>query len=300
MDETFQVVVMGCSGGPREGNLSGYLLSTIQQPEWIAFDGGTLLSGIDKAISKKSLEGVTAAEMLRDHIKAFLISHAHLDHIAALVINSQIDTPKPILGIDPTIDNLRDHIFNGRIWPNYGNEGVEPQLNKYQYVRLPLHEPISIPHTSMSVETFLLSHPRGYPSTAFLFEREGDYLLCFGDTSSDSLEIEKHLARIWKRIAPLIQEGKLKGMLLECSYSHKEAEQAIFGHLDTKLMMLELHHLADLGQISLEGFKVVVTHRKESLKAGEDSKQAIAEELTEFNDLGIDFIFPEQGDRILF
>lgn len=307
MGNAFQIVVMGCTGGPREGNLSGYLLSPIRKEEWIAFDAGTLLTGIDEAVSQNSLSTVSFSdseltppgEMLLKRLKAFLISHAHLDHIAGLVLNSQIDTSKYILGIDSTIDNFRDHIFNGRIWPNYGNEGVEPVLNKYHYVRLPLHKPVSIPDTSMHVEAFLLSHPRGYPSTAFLIEFEGDYMLYFGDTSSDSLEIEKHLARIWKRITPLIQDKKFKGMLLECSYSHQEAEQAIFGHLDTKLMMLELHHLADLCQTSLEGLKVVVTHRKESIKKGEDPKKTVARELTELNDLGIDFIFPEQGCRIL-
>ncbi|MCC5832351.1 MAG: 3',5'-cyclic-nucleotide phosphodiesterase [Chlamydiales bacterium] len=308
MDNAFQVVVLGCTGGPREGNLSCYLLSSLKkESQWIAFDAGTLLAGIDAAVLKKSFETVPfsdseltpSGEVLRNHLKAYLISHTHLDHIAALVLNSQIDTSKYILGIDPTIDNLRDHIFNGRVWPNYGDEGHEPILSKYHYVRLPLHQPVPIPDTSMHVEAYLLSHPRGYPSTAFLIESEGDYMLYFGDTSSDSLEVEKHLARIWKRIAPLICEGKFKGMLLECSYSHKEADQVIFGHLDTKLMMLELHRLADLAQTSLEGLNVVVTHRKENIKKGEDLKETIARELTELNDLGVNFIFPEQGNRIL-
>jgi 3',5'-cyclic-nucleotide phosphodiesterase len=307
MDKAFQLIVLGCTGGPREGNLSAYLLSPIKKAEWICFDAGTLLAGIDAAVLKKSLEVVPfskpelipSGEMLLNHLKAFLISHAHLDHIAALVLNSQIDTSKYILGIDPTIDNVRDHIFNGRIWPNYGDEGHDPVLGKYHYVRLPLHKRFPIPDTSMHVEAYLLSHPRGYPSTAFLVEFEGDYMLYFGDTSSDSMEMEKHLARIWKRIAPLIREKRFKGMLLECSYSHKEADQTIFGHLDTKLMMLELHHLADLAQTSLEGLNVVVTHRKESIKKGEDPKITIARELTELNDLGVNFIFPEQGCRIL-
>lgn len=307
MSDVFQIVVMGCTGGPREGNLSGYLLSPLKQNEWIALDAGTLLEGIDKALEKKNLDSrlftdakwIPSGEMLIKHLRAYLLSHAHLDHITGLIINSQIDTPKSILGIDPTIDNLRDHIFNGRIWPNYGDEGYEPILKKYHYVRLPLHESQSIPNTSMQVEAFLLSHPRGYPSTAFLIEYEGDYLLYFGDTSPDSLEVEKHLARIWKRITPLIQEKRLKGLFLECSYSHKEVGQVIFGHLDTSLMMQELHRLADLTKSSLEGLSVIVTHRKENLYKGEDSKEEIEKELTELNDLKLHFIFPKQGDRII-
>ena len=202
MGDIFQVVVLGCTGGPKENNLSSYLMSPIASQEWIAFDAGSLLGGIDRALEKKSLLGVPftdpelnpAAEMLVKHLRAFLISHAHLDHVAGLVLNSQIDDSKYILGIDPTIDNIRDYLFNGRIWPNYADEGAEPMLRRYMYQRLPLHVPQAIPLTSMKVEAFLLSHPRGYPSTAFLVEYQGHYLLYFGDTSSDVLESEKHLA----------------------------------------------------------------------------------------------------------
>lgn len=239
-----------------------------------------------------------AGELFLKQIRAYLISHAHLDHIAGLVLNSQVDEQKYILGIDSTIDNLRDHVFNGKIWPNYGSEGLEPILNRYQYMRLPLHQKIQIPNTSMHVEAFLLSHPRGYPSSAFLLEHQGEYLLYFGDTSSDYLELEKHLKRVWERVAPLLQQNKLRGMMLECSFSQNEADQAIFGHLDTKLMLKELASLSQVAGVSLEGLTVIVTHRKESIKAGRDPKEVIKEELSSLNQLGINFIFPTQGDHI--
>ncbi len=306
MDKTFQIVVMGCTGGPYECNLSGYLLSPIKEEEWIVLDAGTLLTGIDAAFAKNSLSPEhfpdpklqPSAEMLVHQVKAYLISHAHLDHITGLVLNSQIDTTKSIYGIDPTIDNFRDHIFNGTIWPNYGDEGFEPILKKYHYVRLPLHREVAIEETSMHVEAYLLNHPGGYPSTAFLIEYQGDYILYFGDTASDSLEREKHLERVWRRIAPLINEERFKGMMLECSYSHKDGA-ALFGHLDTKLMMKELHRLSEIAKNSLEGLNVIVTHRKQSVNIGEDTLAQIEEELRAFNDLGVHFIFPNQGDKII-
>lgn len=308
MTDAFKMVVLGCSGGPRESNASGYLLSAVDKSEWIAFDAGTLLSGIDIAIKKNSFEDVSftdsslqpSGELFLKHIKAYLISHAHLDHISGLIINSQVDVFKPILGIHPTIDNLRDYIFNNRIWPNYGDEGIEPILKRYHYVRLPLHQPIPIPNTDMTVESYLLSHPHGYPSTAFLICRQDQYLLYFGDTSSDSMETEKHIARIWKRCAPLIREKKLRGILLECSYSHHQADQTEFGHLDSHLMMKEFHHLSKIAAASLEGLKVVITHSKDTLYKGKDNRKWIEEELSQLNDLGLDLIFPNQGDRILF
>ncbi|MEZ5315175.1 MAG: 3',5'-cyclic-nucleotide phosphodiesterase [Chlamydiales bacterium] len=307
MSEVFQVIVMGCTGGPFEGNLSGYLLSPIDKTEWIALDAGTLLSGIHIAILKNHLDltlfsnsALTpAGEMLLEHIKAFLISHAHLDHIAGLILNSQIDTSKYILGTDSTIDHLRDHIFNGEIWPNYGSEGSQPILGKYQYVRLPLFKTLPIPNTTMQVESYLLNHPGGYPSTAFLIEYQGNYLLYVGDTSSDALEGEKHLTFLWKRIAPLIERGQFKGMFLESSYSQNAANKVLFGHLNPKLTLLELHRLASFVDTSLEELKIIITHCKESIRQGEETQKIIKKELTDLNDLGVQFIFPEQGDRIL-
>ncbi len=303
--EAFQIIVMGCCGGPRETNISGYLLSPLEENQWIALDAGSLLSGIEAAIEKGNLNHlpfssekyIPAGEMLIDQIRAYLISHAHIDHIAGMVLNSQNDSSKVILGIDPTIDNLRDHVFNGRVWPNYGNEGVEPRIGRYNYVRLPFHDSVAIPKTSMTVEAYLLSHPHGYPSTAFLVEYKKKYILYFGDTSPDSLEVEKHLARIWRRIAPLIQERTLHGILLECSYPHADADQTIYGHLDTRLMLREFHHLSSIANAPLTGLNVIVTHRKESLKKGFNALQRIEQELTRDNNLGINFLFPTQGAR---
>ncbi|NGX60798.1 MAG: hypothetical protein K940chlam9_00268 [Chlamydiae bacterium] len=304
---TFEVIVLGCNGGPKETNLSGYLLGPLGTDEYLAFDAGSLLEGIEIAIKKGSLPNQShnspltqAGEILHNKIRAYLISHAHLDHILGLVVNSQIDSSKALMGLPPTIDNIRDFIFNGRIWPNYGSEGREPILHLYTYHRLELHKPTPVPNTGMQVEAFLLSHPHGYPSTAFLVESKGDYVLYFGDTSSDLMENEKHLARVWKRIAPLIQEKRLKGIFLECSYPHADEEQAQFGHLDTKLMMKEMHHLAEIAATSLQDLPIIVTHRKQHLFSHEDAVTRIAQELTDRNnDLGLKLIFPTQGARLL-
>jgi len=305
MKEVFKIVFLGCSGGPKETNLSGYFLFSLESQEAIVLDAGSLMGGIEMGVQKQNFKEIPhhqnksfAITILQDFIKAYLISHAHLDHIVGLVINSQSDLPKPILGIDPTIDNLRDHIFNGKIWPNYGTEGHEP-LRQYQYIRLPLSKKTSIPNTnSFSVEAYLLSHPRNYPSSAFLIEENDEYLLYFGDTSADSMEPEKRLSKIWKRITPLLKEKKLRALMLECSFCEEDSKHTVFGHLDTKLMMQEMHHLAEISGLSLKGLKVIVTHRKENGLGRLDSKETIAKELHKENTLGIDFIFPKQGEAI--
>lgn len=48
---------------------------------------------------------------------SFLISHAHLDHIAGMVLGSaSLPGKRKVLGLKPTLENLSD-VFNGKIWP---------------------------------------------------------------------------------------------------------------------------------------------------------------------------------------
>jgi 3',5'-cyclic-nucleotide phosphodiesterase len=85
-----------------------------------------------------------------------------------LILNSQDDTAKKIIGLGCTIDALRDHLLNGRIWPNFGTEGAGHQLRQYQYQRVVPGQEYRVCGTSLSVEPFVLSHAAHCPSTAFL------------------------------------------------------------------------------------------------------------------------------------
>ena len=300
----FHIVVLGCTGGPFENNLSSYLLSTDDFIDFIALDAGSLLGGIEAALAKGVFadfpfidsNSQKAKELLAKHIKSYLISHAHLDHIAGMVINSQLDEKKSIYGLDETIDHLRDHIFNDKIWPNYGSEGLSP-LHIYDYHRMAPEQITAVKGTPFSVMPFKLNHPEPHLSTAFLIEAKGAYVLYFGDTTSDIRSDTKRLMSIWQKVAPLIDEGKLKAILLECSYAHANEKKAFFGHLDTHMMIQELRELSKLCK-TLSHVKIVVTHRKQMLLQSEEEPDLIEKELTALNDLGIEFIFPTQGQRI--
>ncbi|MCW5872698.1 MAG: 3',5'-cyclic-nucleotide phosphodiesterase, partial [Candidatus Eremiobacteraeota bacterium] len=172
----FQVVVLGCEGGLAEGNLSCYLLTRPGSGAYVALDAGTVLGGLRQAVARGSLNDCKPARgsnqshegwVLREGIKAYLVSHAHIDHVSGLVIDSTDDKPKPLLGLNPTIDDLRDHLFNWKTWPNFGSEGERP-LHQYHYQRLAEGESRAIESTDFQVQAFTLSHSNHYPSSAFL------------------------------------------------------------------------------------------------------------------------------------
>ena len=103
-EPSFKVVVLGCYGGPKDTNISGYLVAPLEANEFIALDAGSLLQGIEVACAKNSFQEIKTnldselnfeVEILQNHIKGYLISHAHLEHVAGLVICSNFDTKKP-------------------------------------------------------------------------------------------------------------------------------------------------------------------------------------------------------------
>lgn len=313
----FEAIALGTAGGLSEDNLSSFLLAPVDTTDFIALDAGNLLSGIRKAIAEGNLpimsipadSDLTHEGQVLQNIKAYLLTHAHLDHVAGLVINSPDDTNKDVLGLNSTIDFLRDHLFNWKIWPNFGDEGSAP-LNKYRYVRLTPGEQVPIAGTPMTVEAYPLSHSGipgegTYASTSFLIESGDYYVLYFGDTGPDAVEESNGMNSVWQRVAPLVREGRLRGIFLEVSFPNDRPDNLLFGHLTPSWMMDELRALArqvdaDHPETALRGLKVVVTHIKPSFKPGENPAALIAKQLKQLNDLGVHFLLPQQGQRLVF
>jgi cAMP phosphodiesterase len=92
---SFKVIPLGVKGGIDESNLSAYMIAPQGSDAYVCLDAGTLHYGIEKAIQAKLLRG-TSAEVLKKNIKGYLISHAHLDHLAGMIINSPDDSTKAI------------------------------------------------------------------------------------------------------------------------------------------------------------------------------------------------------------
>jgi 3',5'-cyclic-nucleotide phosphodiesterase len=78
-----------------------------------------------------------------------------MDHTSGLTIVTPDDAVnKLIIASNSTINAMRDHLFNGQLWPNLCNEGINP-LGKYIYHRL--HEVTNSVTESISAGTRLLT-----------------------------------------------------------------------------------------------------------------------------------------------
>ncbi|MEO7241437.1 MAG: 3',5'-cyclic-nucleotide phosphodiesterase [Variovorax sp.] len=129
-----QVRVLGCSGAIAKGcRTTSFLLDSD-----LLVDAGT---GVGE---------LTLDEMAG--IDDVLITHSHLDHIAALplmldAVASRRRYPLRVHALAPTIDALRQHVFNNVIWPDFSS--------------LPaLHAPLVSLHTLAVGQTLQLGSSR--------------------------------------------------------------------------------------------------------------------------------------------
>jgi 3',5'-cyclic-nucleotide phosphodiesterase len=311
-EKFWTVLPLGTSGGLAEGNMSCYLIAPKGSDKFIALDGGTVREGFyaakkSGAFNKLALTDKKAAlENPLSLIHAYLISHAHLDHIAGMIINSPEDTKKPILAQTNVINDLKDYIFNWRIFANFADQGTAPLLNKYEYWDMSHGRELPIPDTKMSVRIFPLSHVEHGASTAFLIHSDNHYALYLGDTGDDKPENSELLKQLWIEVAPLIKSKKLDGIFIESSYLNGRPDKLLFGHMTPSWLLHSLHELATITnpkdpKQSLKDLTIVVTHIKPD--ASLDGMKIVKEmksQINALNDLGVKFVIPEQGNILEF
>jgi 3',5'-cyclic-nucleotide phosphodiesterase len=293
----FKIIPLGVKGGSDESNLSSYMVAPVNSENYICLDAGTLHAGIQRAIDKNLFKG-TAASVLRTNVKAYLISHPHLDHVAGLIINSPDDSSKNIYALPFCLDVLKKDYFTWESWANFANEGEKPALGKYHYDALDTSKEISIENTELFVRPFLLSHSNPYHSTAFLIRHEKSYLLYLGDTGSDEIEKANNLSLLWQAVAPLLKSKQLKAIFIETSFPDEQSVKLLFGHLTPTLLMQEMSALGRLtGNEALKNFPIIITHMKPS---SIDAETKIKDELTKENSIGLKLVFPAQSARLEF
>ncbi|KAH7418366.1 cAMP phosphodiesterases class-II-domain-containing protein [Cadophora sp. MPI-SDFR-AT-0126] len=164
------VVVLGAGGGPDEADTTAFLVRPTAagwgKGSVMGVDGGVGISKMKKILKKHKVivhskngkqtngatlidgpfegldiphvsPGANARYMYVELIDAFLFTHPHMDHIAGAVINTAVNgltRQKRYAGLPNTIEGLKNHIFNGVIWPNLTDENNGAGM--VSYVRL--------------------------------------------------------------------------------------------------------------------------------------------------------------------
>jgi cAMP phosphodiesterase len=290
---SFRVVPLGVLGGIDESNLSAYMVAPAGSNNYICMDAGTLHAGIEKAVANKAFT-VSAEQVLKRYIKGYFITHAHLDHISGLIINSPDDSTKTIYGLKSTLETVKTHYFTWESWANFADDGNAPLLKKYHYKALEPGNEVAIDNTTMQVQVFPLSHSN-LTSTAFLVRSNDSYILYLGDTGADEIEKSHNMQSLWETIAPLVKAKKLKAIMIEVSFPNEQPNKTLFGHLTPRLLMDEMSVLAKLAG-SIKGLNVVITH----LKPPVASITKIKAQLKANNQLGLNLIYPQQGKVLEF
>lgn len=142
--------------------MTAFLVRSVEQ-NWrkgslVAVDAGVHLSAITKLIEDalptprpeppytltsgpfKGLElpfsspSANAGHVARSLVDTYLITHPHIDHISAFVINTAGlpgARPKKLAALPSTIQAFKTHIFNNVIWPNLSDENNGAGLLTY-------------------------------------------------------------------------------------------------------------------------------------------------------------------------
>lgn len=329
----FHFIVLGCSGGPIESFTSCYLfkplevtmeqiLSSESKNCLISIDAGTGLSGLGQIISDAFQQNpfnqlresfpldspYALSSRIINSISHYLITHPHLDHINSLVINTPSFThPKSVIGLRQTTMALETNLFNDIVWPNMIKMGLLnlTSVNEYESIDL---------NPYYKAKVFPVSHGENYLSTAFLItdKKLNKSLISFGDVESDSTSGLDFNLHIWEYICPLIKEGTLNSIIIECSTLDKPPP--LFGHMTPSTLFEEIlilrkllvgqlnegegeEYYSELSEQPLNGIDIVIVHVKESIF--EDPRDQILTKLNELNykfNTKVNFHMAKPGD----
>lgn len=219
--------VLGCSGGIG-GNLhtSSFLLD-----HDVLIDAGT-------GVNELSL---TELSMI-DHV---FVTHSHLDHVACipLLVDSvgfMRDRPLTVYGTEDTLDILRQHVFNWKVWPDFSEipSGRQPFM---RYQTIEVGEAVEL--GGRRITAVPANHV--VPAVGYHLDSGEASLVYSGDTTSNDA--------LW----PVVNKiGNLRYLIIEAAFSNSEKELAILSkHLCPSLLAEELKKFRGTAEIFITHLK---------------------------------------------
>jgi len=219
--------ILGCSGG-----ISGSLRTTsMLLDEDVLIDAGT-------GVGDLSFEAMTKI----DHV---FLTHSHLDHICSIpfvvdTVGQKRDRPLTVHAIKPTLDALRQHVFNNRIWPDFS---VLPSTSApfIRYHEVQLGETIEV--TSKKITVLPANHV--VPAVGYCLDSGLGSLVFTGDTTVNDA--------LWDVVNKITN---LRYLIIETAFCEQELKLAIASkHLCPSLLATELGKLERTAEIYITHLK---------------------------------------------
>lgn len=235
--------ILGCSGG-----IGGSLRTTsMLLDNDILIDAGT-------GVGDLSIDELSRI----DHV---FLTHSHLDHVTSIpfLVDSvgwMRDKPLTVYAIEPTLEIIRQHLFNWKLWPDFTQiPGPEKPFLRYQ--------PISLGATVTLEGRKLTALPANHvvPAVGFRLDSGRASLVFTGDTTTNDA--------LWKEVNRI---ENLKYLLIETAFCNREKDLAVASkHLCPSLLAVELGKLtraADIYITHLKPGEVELTMREIRESAG--------------------------------
>ena len=220
--------VLGCSGG-----IGGRHLRTtsLLVDNDILIDAGT------------GVGDVSLAELaLIDHI---FVTHSHLDHVCAIpflvdTVGGMRDKPLTVYAIEPTLEIIRNHLFNWSIWPDF-TQIPTPGKPWMRYQTVQLDQTVEV--KGRKVTPLPANH--AVPGVGYQIDSGRASLVFTGDTTTND--------PLWKIVN---QIANLRYLIIETAFCNRERDLAIASkHLCPSLLAEELAKLE-------RDAEVFITHLK--------------------------------------
>jgi ribonuclease BN (tRNA processing enzyme) len=222
-----KIRVLGCSGG-----IGGGLRTTaLLVDEDVLIDAGT-------GVGDLSLEQLAKI----DHI---FVSHSHLDHVTSIPF--LVDTvcwmrrsPIVVYGIKETIDILKAHLFNWKIWPDFTQiPDAENPFMVYREIRV--GEAVEI--RARRFTAIPANHT--VPAVGYVMETGRNALIFSGDTYTNDA--------LWKVVN---KTPNLRYLIIETAFSNKERDIAAASkHLCPKMLAEELEKMRVMPEVFITHLK---------------------------------------------
>jgi ribonuclease BN (tRNA processing enzyme) len=223
-----KVRVLGCYGG----EMPGYRTTCLMLNGNILIDAGAITSALSLVEQRK--------------IDAIVLSHSHLDHIRDLGfladnIFGQRDRPVRIYGLPETLRQLRSHVLNNLVWPDFSVLPT-PEKSVISFHELHENEPVMI--EGIEFTTVKVDHT--VATAGFVIKNQNSTLVFSGDTGPTEA--------LWAQVA---KNGGASTVVLETSFPDRMTALAqASGHLTPMMAKQEQKKFDRPGQ------KVRIFHLK--------------------------------------